>query len=258
LKQVEELNTDGSLYASTFYQYNTLNNLTQVDQGTQQRLFTYDSLSRLKTAKNPEQVNTSGQMVETRYDYDNNSNLLTRTNPNLTTVSFTYDGLNRVKRKTLSTGEAYTYKYDSASVTNSKGRLVSVVRNGSSDGYYYDGYDGMGRLTTSRQVTDVVSYTLSYGYDLAGNLTSQVYPSEKEYRTVYDEAGRISSVSRYTGATLDKTYTSQFAYTPHGGIRSMEMSNSAMRETMQYNARLQPTVIELRKVAGNELILGLD
>jgi YD repeat-containing protein len=55
LKQIDELNDDGSLYASTLYAYDARGNLTQVDQGSQQRLFTYDSLSRLKTAKNPEQ-----------------------------------------------------------------------------------------------------------------------------------------------------------------------------------------------------------
>src|SRR5262249_38647290 len=40
----------------TSYFYDQLGNLTLVSQGSQTRTFTYDSLSRLRTAKNPEQV----------------------------------------------------------------------------------------------------------------------------------------------------------------------------------------------------------
>jgi YD repeat-containing protein len=36
---------------------------------------------------------------------------------------------------------------------------------------------------------------MSYGYDLAGNITRQVYSFGKEVRTIYDSAGRLSSVS---------------------------------------------------------------
>ncbi|MEK6411088.1 MAG: hypothetical protein AABN34_29555, partial [Acidobacteriota bacterium] len=80
----------------TDYIYDALSNLLQVDQGSQQRLFTYDSLSRLKTAKNPEQVNGSIQ-IATAYEYDDASNLISKTGPNSgTSLSFTYDGLNRV------------------------------------------------------------------------------------------------------------------------------------------------------------------
>jgi RHS repeat-associated protein len=169
-------------------------------------------------------------------------------------VTFTYDGMNRVKTKLLSTGGLWNYAYDTG--TNGKGKLVSVVKQGSTDGCYYDGYDAIGRLTASHQVTDAVSYTSGYGYDLAGNNTSQVYPSGKEYRTVFDNAGRTSSVSRYISNAFDKTYASQFQYTPHGGVSSMSLGNNTA-ETMQYNSRFQPTMIELRKT-DNSLVLGLD
>jgi YD repeat-containing protein len=127
LIRVDEPDASGNLGPSsaplqaTSYVYDARGNLIQVDQGSQQRIFTYDSLSRLRTAKNPEH-----QMVEMSYDYDNASNLITRTNPNQTQVSFTYDGLNRVRTKTLSTG-TWTYTYDS--VTNGKGRMVSVTKD---------------------------------------------------------------------------------------------------------------------------------
>ncbi|MEK6407042.1 MAG: hypothetical protein AABN34_08780 [Acidobacteriota bacterium] len=60
----------------------------------------------------------------------------------------------------------WNYSYDTG--TNGKGRLASVVKQGVSDGCYYDGYDAVGKLSGSHQITDGVSYTMSYGYDLAG------------------------------------------------------------------------------------------
>src|SRR5947208_3032338 len=91
------------------------------------RRFTYDSLSRLLTAKNPESGTIS-------YTYDADGELLQKTSPlaNQTgtatqTVSYCYDALHRV------TGKGYgaqscplatpivTYAYDSG--TNAKGHL---------------------------------------------------------------------------------------------------------------------------------------
>ena len=108
---------------NTNYSYDAFGNLTQVNQGVQQRLFTYDAMSRLKTAKNPEQINSSGSMVATTYAYDDGSNLLTETNPNGTNVLFSYDGLNRVKTKTLSVGGSFINAYDTAA--NGKGRMTA-------------------------------------------------------------------------------------------------------------------------------------
>ena len=77
---------------STTYQYDTLNNLAKVTQGTQQRYFMYDSLSRLLRAKNPEQAANSAIALadpltgnsawSMAYAYDNNGNLVTKTDAN--------------------------------------------------------------------------------------------------------------------------------------------------------------------------------
>jgi YD repeat-containing protein len=238
----------------TSYFYDALGNLTQVNQGGQQRIFTYDTLSRLRTAKNPEQVNTSGVMVATTYTYDDASNLITRANPNTTQVSFTYDGLNRVKTKMLSPTETWTYTYDTG--TNGKGRLVSVTKG--TEGYFYDGYDAMGRLSASHQVTNAggvdQSYAFTYSYDLAGNMTREQYPSGRVITSVFDPAARLSEVKGQKTGEPTKTYASQFLYTPHGGISQM-ISNDVMREAMAYNSQLQPLMIELRKTACNFVTL---
>jgi RHS repeat-associated protein len=259
----------GNPLQSTSYGYDTLGNLKLVTQGTQQtRTFTYDSLSRLLTAQNPEQV-SGGTQIPTSYTYDAASNLTQKVNPNLTSLAFEYDKLNRAFKKTLSTdgistSKIWNYTYDTG-VSNPIGRLVKVVLQGSNDGAYYDGYDALGRLLTSCQITTAgseQSYETSYAYNLAGELTSQTYPSGKEVRTSYDTAGRITGVSRYNSNIFDKTYASAFTYTPHGAVSALSLGGTVaspvMQETMFYNSRLQPTMIELRKVSGNDLMLRLD
>ena len=259
LTQVEELNLNGTVYATTSYTYDRLNNLTQVTQGSQQRQFIYDSLSRLREAYTPEQVNISGQKVSTIYQYDDASNLTSRTNPNGTQVSFTYDGLNRVRTKTLSIGGDFTYNYDTG--VNGKGRIVSIVKQGSTDGYYYDGYDAAGRLTASRQRTDFATnnaeYTISYGYDLAGNLSKEVYPSGRTILTSYDSAGRISRLGGQKAGESNRTYCSSYTYTAHSAPTSLLLGNSLFEHT-NYNSRLQPTQIGLGTVANPTSLFGLD
>jgi len=117
-----------SLNYETDYQYDTLDNLTRVDQkgsaptdSTQwrTRLFSYDSLSRLLTASNPE----SGTIT---YTYDANGNLASKVapQPNQTgtatvTTNYSYDALNRLTKKSyvgISTPTAQ-YGYDAVALT---------------------------------------------------------------------------------------------------------------------------------------------
>jgi YD repeat-containing protein len=76
----------------TSYAYDVFGNLTTVTQGSQMRTFTYDSLSRLRTAVNPESGSIS-------YQYDDNGNLLVKTDARGVSAHFEYDSLNRIKRR---------------------------------------------------------------------------------------------------------------------------------------------------------------
>jgi YD repeat-containing protein len=147
------------------------------------RRFTYDSLSRLLTAKNPESGTIS-------YAYDNDGNLLQKISPapNQTgtatqTISYCYDALHRV------TGKAYgalscplssavmSYAYDSGS--NAIGKLTQMIDQAGTVTY---SYDILGRLTSeTRTLTGAnnaaISKTLSYDYNLDGSLKTLHYPS---------------------------------------------------------------------------------
>jgi RHS repeat-associated protein len=252
----------------TKYSYDALDDLTQVTQQvgttgtTQTRTFSYDGLKRLTSAFNPE----SGTIT---YGYDNNSNLLTKTDSRVpaVTTTYSYDALNRVNSRTHSDGTpAVAYKYDAQSLPanyppsfnrgSSTGRLVAVNYGGTSAGNY-NGYDLLGRVTSSDQQTDSQNYGFSYGYNLAGAMTSETYPSGRQITTAYDAAGRISTINGQKTGESNKTYASQFSYAAHGAAKSLQLGNSKWEHT-NFNSRLQPSQIGLGTSATNSSILQLD
>jgi RHS repeat-associated protein len=241
LTRVDEPNKDtGALgdvtspVQPTSYSYDALDDLQTVTQGGQTRSFSYDSLKRLTSATNPE----SGTVNYT--SYDGNGNLLSKTDARGITTYYVYDALNRLTNKTYqndpSSTPAVSYTYDATSVSNSKGRLTQVGSTVSTTNY--TGYDAMGRVTASSQTTNGQTYLLGYGYNLAGGMTSETYPSGRTVSTGYDTAGRVNGV---TGSG-SKTYASTFTYWPHGAVNSITLGNNLI-ETTVFGPRLQPTSI---------------
>ena len=249
------LGTVGSPNQATSYSYSALDNLTRVTQGSQSRTFVYDSLSRLTSATNPE----SGTIA---YTYDNNGNLTERTDARGVEATYSYDALNRLTGRSYSytgTDTAVSlettqvdYDYDNCGAY-SEGRLCSVTaKKGTAvvSTTAYANYDALGRVGKSTQTTGNQDYTMRYGYDRAGNLISQTYPSGKVVETAYDEVGRVAGVKRqggswYAGAAAGAT--GAIGYEPHGGIRQFRLGN-LLWEQRRYNARLQPTQIGLGTV----------
>jgi RHS repeat-associated protein len=262
--QAEYPGADGVLFGSqnltgflTSYEYDALNNLTKVTQGTQtSRVFAYNSLGQLTSATNPESGNIT-------YVYDENGNLKQKTDARNIITTYIYDELNRVSSRTYQNDAGVTpavyYKYDSQNLPagapsflrgSSTGRLVAVLYGGtnSTTGNYY-GYDALGHVELSIQRTNIgqsdQTYNFpNYDYDLAGNLTSQQYPSGKIILTEYDNAGRINGVTGQKTGEQDKTYASFFSYTAHGAVGSVKLGN-ALWEHTSFNGRLQPVEIGL-------------
>ena len=246
--------SNGSAVQSTAYAYDALGNLTGVTQGSQTRTFAYDSLSRLRSARNPESGTTA-------YTYDNNGNLTERTDARGVEATYSYDALDRLTERSYSyTGTDSSvslgttqvdYDYDNCGAY-SEGRLCSVTaKKGTAvvSTTAYANYDALGRVGKSTQTMGVTDYEMFYTYDRAGNLTSQTYPSGKVVETVYDEVGRVAGVKRgghwYAGE--DAGETGAIGYEPHGGIRQFRLGN-LLWEQRRYNARLQPTQIGLGTV----------
>ncbi|WP_263419890.1 RHS repeat domain-containing protein [Terriglobus albidus] len=133
----------------TQYTYNTLGNLTNVDQHGQTRTFGYNSLSQLLWVHNPETgvicfgTSTNGTETGCPSDgYDLNGNLSYKTDARHVLTSYSYDSLNRITSKTYSSDSdsnhtpgsdpAHTpsncYQYDTSTIgypnANLKGRLT--------------------------------------------------------------------------------------------------------------------------------------
>ena len=275
LVRVDEPNeTTGNLDvggASTSYTYDASGNLRKVTQGAQQRFYLYDSLGRLLRSRNPEEeINslvsnltdevTGNTQWSNAYTYDNGGNIVTRVDARNVTSTFEYDALNRVKTRSYDNGTpSVSFTYDAASVDNSKGRLTKVSSSVST--YNYDEYDALGRVKASSQTIDGVTYSMSYTYNLAGSMISQIYPSGKVINYEYDDAGRLAGLKNqaspvyYAGAAA--TDANRILYSPHGAVSRMRLGNNLWEHT-NYNSRLQPEQKGLGTASTNSNLLQLD
>ena len=115
----------------------------------------------------------------------------------------------------------------------------------------YSNYDALGRVVASTQTTGGTPYPFSYGYNLAGGLTSVQYPSTRNLSYTYTGAGRIDAMWK-SGNGSGANYASSLKYTPHGAATSVILDGSGLTEATTYNSRLQPVSIQ----AGSLLTLG--
>lgn len=281
LRQVIEDPT--GLNYQTTYDYDALDNLITVTQGPPQdqhqtRTFAYDSLKRLISATNPEVCNSNGVPLPVTYEYYNSGSLKNKVDARSITTHFEYDALERVVSKTYLNDSSGTppvyYYYDSQALPQgipqnfsrgaSTGRMVAVLYGSSQStiGNYY-GYDALGRVKQNYQKTndgtrDQTYSFPNYGYDLAGNMISQTYPSGRILKTEYDQAGRIAGVNNngsfyYAGGSpnsQDATYSNRFSYTAHGDVSDVRLGNGLWEHTA-FNSRLQPTEIDLGTSTGS-------
>jgi YD repeat-containing protein len=245
----------------TSYAYDVFGNLTTVTQGSQNRTFTYDSLSRLRTAVNPESGTIS-------YQYDDNNNLLVKTDARGVSTHFAYDSINRSTRRwnngsnlltatthnspalpfgVGATDEAKFY-YDSQSLPtgapsysrgSAVGRLVAQTYGTGSSGDYY-AYDVLGRPTLKIQQTGTVNYQLSAAYSLSGAVTTLTYPSGRTVTNTYDQAGRLTAMSGNLGDGTTRTYATGILYSPTGGMLKEQFGTTTpIYNKLFYNSRGQ-------------------
>ncbi|MGH9836053.1 MAG: hypothetical protein ACRD9Y_23775, partial [Blastocatellia bacterium] len=223
----------------TSYVYDALGNLRQAQQGSQNRYFMYDSLSRLIRAKNPEQ-NTNGSIALTdpvtgnsqwsmAYSYDPNGNLLTRVDARNVTATYGYDNLNRNTAVSYNDGitPGVNRYYDGA--TNGIGRFhynVSYNLHPLTGALAYsytqiNSYDPLGRVTSQTQNLlnasgAWVPYTLTRTYNLAGNVLTQNYPSNRSTTYGYNAAAQLTSFTGTLGDGGSRNYATGITYTPAG------------------------------------------
>ena len=256
----------------TVYEYDGNNNLSKITQTEggiiQERIFKYDSMSRLTQEKQVEanatlnSDGTSGNQWTGVYKY-NNKGLLSESIDALgVKTTFEYDGLNRTKSLTY-TGETnyYTpktiYNYDEArndatgNAYFNKGRLTSVktelnANQGTPETIHTYDYDKVGQIVNHNQSIGNQSYNLQYGYNLAGQVISEKYPSGKVINMAVDNGGVLSGV-----ADAQRTYLNGVSFNNKGLPSQINFGNGTS-ETFDYNDRLQMQNQSLMK--GSEVL----
>ena len=196
----EVIENPGGLNYVTNYTHDALDDLTGVTQvSSHSRTFTYDSLARLTSAANPESGTVS-------YTYDSDGNVITRKDARSITTTYAYDALNRVTEKSYSDGTpAAFYYYDQTSwqnivLTNTVGRL-SYQGTYSTEWLTSSGfsYDPMGRVKNNSQCAIVECpsgpFSVTYGYDLIGDMTSYTNPYGTVFTQSFNAAGRVKQVT---------------------------------------------------------------
>jgi RHS repeat-associated protein len=256
---------DGPTQA-TSYDYNTQGNVIHVQQGTgatvQNRYFKYDGVGRLIYERQVEQAGilssfdplTGNSAWSRKLVYDETINgvtysglLTTAYDARNISTQFQYDNLNRVWQIAYSDGTpAITNNYDQTRPGYlNKGRLTeastAAVASLPATSQTYN-YDLMGRVANNQQTVGDQTYSLTYGYNAGGALTSETYPSGRVVSYAFDSAARLAQVS--SGSTV---YANQFDYSlPQGLLRSFALGNGAV-ESFDYNSRLQLKSLDLAK-----------
>lgn len=289
LTGVLEPNSSGSLTNETDYQYNALDQLTEVDQwggaknstspGDRQRTSSYDTLGRVISSTTPEDGTVT-------YSYLTNGSLCagnvtlpcSKTDARGVTTKYAYDALNRIVAKSYSNDASGTptscFQYDTSAVTGAGGNLLGRLTNEwtqhasagacstsmlTSGGYVtlrsMLAYDAMGRLQSAQQCTpsnctSTTPYALSYGYDLAGNLTSYsnglsstpgAGTGPLTFTQQLDSAGRFQTLtSTWSDGTHPATLFSASAYAPPGALTNGTYGNG-ISLSRSFNGQLLPT-----------------
>jgi RHS repeat-associated protein len=283
LVEVDEPNAVGATIAATgcpgtgepiwvtSYSFDALGNMTGVLQnGSHQRTFTYDSLSRLLTSNNPE----SGTIT---YTYDTNGNVATKQDARAITATYAYDALNRVTSRTYSNGDpSITTTYDQANCLGlasciNIGQRTSVTDASGSEAWAFQVDKTNLRDLHVNQRTNTsgslhITKSSTYILDLAGNLTQVTYPTGRVVNYTYDSANRpktaadgANGITYATGPQTAPTgcLTGAVCYTPQGSFYALSIGQSSsftgLNLTHSYNNRLQPLEFKASSTGGNAI-----
>lgn len=256
----------------TDYVFDTLGNLRKTIQGEQMRYFMCDSLGRIIYSKQPEQeVNTSLVATDSvsgntqwsqKLSYDDNSNNVLSTDARGVSVTATYDRLNRMIFRDYSDATPdVSFFHDGTGLgvvpSNSRGQLTKV--SSSVTETRYPSYDNLGRVKSSQQITNGVTYGFAdYSYDFASNLISKTYPSGRIVKTTFDSSGDLIKVeSKKDSSNPLETYLDQVKYDAAGSAIESRLGNG-LWQTAAYNTRLQLVRIGLGSSNTDTSLLKID
>ncbi len=237
LKQVDELNWDWSVYATSIYTYNARDQITNINQTGLQRTFGYDGHGRLQSRTTPEQGTTTYS-----YNRDDTVNEVTDARGAKATYGYNY--------RHLVTGITYTVPGGVAATPNvSFGYDEAGNRTSMNDGLgsatYV--YNTLSQMTSETRTFNGVGYNLSYSYNLGGQLTNITNPWGAQVGYNYDKTGRPTGVTGagYAGVT---SYVNNISYRAFA-TKQVSYANGRTL-SLQYDNRMRMTRWDVPGVMG--------
>ena len=251
--KTEVLNWQGaSVYAATVNTYNARDQIEQIRQYAgpegsstyQTTTMTYDGFGRLKSKHVPEQ--TAGTF--TTYTYNPNDTLASVIDARGAATIYGYNNRHLVNSITYSAPSGsnitvpagVTYEYDGA-----RNRTKMIDGLGQVD---YE-YDSLSRMTLEKRTfsqTHPLVYTISYGYNLAGQLSSITDPGNKTINYTRDVSGQLLAITGTTFAGVS-TYLSALQYRAWGAVKHASYGNGKTLDAT-YNNRLQAASFQIPAV----------
>ena len=188
---------------------------------------TYDAWGNLKTLSNytsylTNTYSSNGGILQTvsggptwTFTYDNCGNRISMTDPDAGTTTYVYDALGRETSRTDGRGVVYVTEYDylgrvtqrsaGTEVTSytygtsgtDQTRLISESNGNWTLSY---GYDNLGRVTSETMSDGThISKSKTYTYGSNGLLSSRILPGGKDYSYTYDSYGNLIGVDFDSG-----------------------------------------------------------
>jgi RHS repeat-associated protein len=205
------------LHVTTFTWTGLRLDKVQDDLGRDTVRYTYDSFGQVDTEKDA--LNRTST-----YTYDSHGAITTSVDPAAVTTTAVFDNLNRPTSVTVG-GNTTTFAYDT------RARLTTITHPGATGSVSY-GYDLNGNLTS---VTDEISRVTSYVYDASNRRTSWTNPRGDVETYAYNSNGwRTSTVN-------GRSHTRTYGYTARGDVANLTMPDGAV-EQWSYDGRGNTTL----------------
>jgi YD repeat-containing protein len=204
----------------------------------QQTSMTYDGHGRLKTKHIPEQ--NPGTSISYEYLADDSPYKVTDARGASATYSYntrqllsgiTYDD----SPYGVSSTPDVTFTYDAA------GNRTGMTDGAGVIGYSYDRFSRM--TSETRTLNGLGSFTLSYQYNLANEVTNIADPFGGSISYGFDNAGRLNSANG-SGYGAISQFASNIKYRAWGGMKSASYSPSRSL-SIDYSTRMQPTLYRI-------------
>jgi YD repeat-containing protein len=193
---------------------------------------TYDGYGRLKEQQTP------AQTAPTQYLYNSDDTVLNVLDARGVVTTFAYNNRHLVTGISYGSPAGITQTAPVSLSYDAAGNRTSLTDGSGNKSYQYDQLSRL--ISETKQFTGLSgSYTLSYGYNLGGELTSVTDPTGASISYGYDQTGRMTGVtgSSFAGVT---SYATNMQYRAWGAVKSASFGDNSSLSA-SYNSRLLPT-----------------